>query len=211
MALPPLRNIYALGRTYAAHAEELGNKLEADPLIFMKPASAVVPSGSVVSLPQDVGACHHEVELALLIGAPLHRATSEASAAAIVGYGLAIDLTLRELQAKLKARGRPWERAKAFEGSCPLSPLLPCAEFPGVEEAELRLWINGEARQRGQPRDMILSLPELVAFVSRSFVLRPGDLILTGTPPGVGPVVDGDRLLATLGEKLRLEISFSAL
>lgn len=201
--LPP--NIFCLGRTYAAHAAELGNAAPAAPLVFMKPWSAVVDSGGEVMLPRDGGVCHHEVELVVEVGAELWRPTEPEARAAIRRVAVAIDLTLRGRQSELKAKGHPWEAAKAFEGACPLSELVEPGDT-AIEDMALRLERNGELVQSGAARQMALSLGAAVARVGSLFKLRPGDLILTGSPPGVGPVEPGDRLVATLGEPAQARV-----
>jgi acylpyruvate hydrolase len=201
-------NIYCLGRNYAAHAREMGHAPSREPLVFMKPASAVVAHGGVVLLPGDRGACHHEVELALVLGAPAYRLEPRTAVDCIAGYAVAIDLTLRELQARLKEARRPWEIAKAFEGSCPLSEVVPASQVGAPDELVVTLERNGELVQRGGVGDMILRPAEVVSYLSGYFHLRSGDVILTGTPHGVGPVVAGDVLRAELRGHAELEVGF---
>lgn len=185
--------IVCVGRNYAAHAAELNNPLPAQPLLFMKPATAVtwLPE---VRIPARPGACHHELELAVRIGSRLRRASVNDTMAAVSHYGLALDLTLRNVQDQLKAAGQPWERAKAFDGSCVLSEWLPAAEIDAQQPLQLHLLINGELRQQGTTSDMLYSIAALLADISQQFTLLPGDVVLTGTPAGVGPLAVDDEL-----------------
>jgi 2-keto-4-pentenoate hydratase/2-oxohepta-3-ene-1,7-dioic acid hydratase in catechol pathway len=144
---------------------------------------------------------HHEVELAVLIGTPLKQANEDRVARAIAGYGVALDLTLRDLQAGFKKAGQPWEKAKAFDGSCPMSGFIPVAEFGDPQNAELSLTVNDQLRQQGNTRDMITPILPLISYMSRFFTLRAGDIILTGTPQGVGPMASGDMLKISLNGK----------
>ena len=191
----PLGKVVCVGRNYAEHARELNNPVPTEPLLFIKPATAVTPLTEPVSLPKGRGAVHYETEIALLIGAPLSGVVSLAEAsAAIAGVGLALDLTLRELQDQLKSKGHPWERAKAFDGACPLSPFLPIESAPALDSIALQLHINGELRQDGNSAEMITPIIALLQHIAGIFTLLPGDVVLTGTPAGVGVLQAGDRL-----------------
>lgn len=194
----PLGKIVCVGRNYAAHAKELNNPVPEQPLLFIKPASALAVLEAPIALPQDKGECHHELEVALLIGSTLSQAKPEDCLAAIAGYGLALDLTLRELQSELKAKGHPWERAKAFDGACPLSAFVPAASIPNWRELRFELHRNGELQQSGHCSDMLFPIDALLADISQSFTLQPGDIVLTGTPAGVGPLQNGDTLRCQL-------------
>jgi 2-keto-4-pentenoate hydratase/2-oxohepta-3-ene-1,7-dioic acid hydratase in catechol pathway len=194
-----------VGRNYADHAKELGNEIPTAPLLFMKPGTAMVAMAEPLALPEGLGACHHELEMALLIGQPLSRAAPEESRAAIAGIGLALDLTLRELQDELKKKGQPWERAKAFDGACPLAEFVVFDQALDFSLLTLRLSRNGIVQQQGSCGDMLFSVENLLSEISHSFSLMPGDVVLTGTPAGVGPLSSGDHLLAELGDFLRVE------
>ncbi|WP_269618617.1 fumarylacetoacetate hydrolase family protein [Zhongshania sp. BJYM1] len=201
----PPGKVVCVGRNYAEHAKELGNAVPTSPLLFIKPATAMVAMAEPLSLPEGLGSCHHELEMALLIGEPLTKAAPEACRAAIAGIGLALDLTLRELQDELKKKGHPWERAKAFDGACPLAEFVafdPNLDFTALT---LRLTRNGGVQQQGSCGDMLFSVENLLSEISHSFTLMPGDVVLTGTPAGVGPLNSGDKLLAELGDFLRVE------
>lgn len=196
----PLGKIVCVGRNYAAHAQELNNPLPSAPLLFIKPASAAVPLQQPVSLPRNRGSVHHELELAVLIGAPLSNTKAEAVAPAIAGIGLALDLTLRDVQDQLKREGHPWERAKAFDGAYPVSEFVSCSGLD-LQQLTVQLWRNGQLQQDGFTSQMLFPVTALIAEISQNFSLQPGDIVSTGTPAGVGPLQSGDALIATLGEK----------
>ncbi|WKE65529.1 fumarylacetoacetate hydrolase family protein [Gallaecimonas kandeliae] len=197
--------VVCVGRNYAEHAKELGNAVPEKPLLFMKPSTALVDLEAGFSLPADRGEVHFECELAVLLGEPLTKASEAQASAAIAGIGLALDLTLRELQNELKAKGQPWELAKAFDGSCPVSPLVPVAEVGALDALRFQLYQNGELRQDGASSDMITPIPGLLSYISQHFSLKPGDLVLTGTPKGVGKLALGDSLRLVLAERLDLQ------
>ena len=157
--------------------------------------------------PFSRGDVHYEAELALLVGETLTHATMDEAERAIVGIGLAMDLTLRDVQTTLKEKGHPWEIAKAFDGACPLSSFLPLSRVPNWNALAFTLEIDGEERQHGEGADMIFAIPSLVAEMSRHFTLEPGDVILTGTPSGVGKLVRGSSLRLTLTGGLEIETS----
>lgn len=200
-----LGKIVCVGRNYAEHARELNNPVPPQPLLFIKPATAACPLTAPIKLPANLGSVHYETELAILIGRPLTRAGEAEALNAIAGVGLALDLTLRELQTRLKTDGHPWERAKGFDGACPLSPFVPVSEFDSLEALQFSLTINGDIRQQGDTRDMITPLLPLLAHISETFTLLPGDVVLTGTPAGVGVLVSGQHLKLELSGRLEVE------
>ena len=197
----PVNKVVCVGSNYAEHIKEMGSTTSVEPVLFIKPETALCDIRQPVAIPKEFGAVHYDVELAVLSGMPLKQANEDRAARAIVGYGVALDLTLRELQAGLKKAGQPWEKAKAFDGSCPISGFIPVAEFGDAQQAELSLAINDEIRQQGNTRDMITPILPLICYISRFFTLRPGDIILTGTPQGVGPMASGDMLKIGLNGK----------
>ncbi|MFF6008990.1 fumarylacetoacetate hydrolase family protein [Rahnella sp. R3(2024)] len=197
----PVNKVVCVGNNYADHIKEMGSQVSAEPVVFIKPETALCDIRQPIALPTGLGSVHHEIELAVLIGTPLKQATPDRVANAIAGYGLALDLTLRDLQSQFKAAGQPWEKAKGFDGSCPMSGFIPVSEFGDAQQAELRLLINGELHQEGNTRDMLTPVLPLIAYMSRFFTLRAGDIILTGTPHGVGPLKAGDEICATLNGK----------
>ena len=194
----PIGKIVCVGRNYAAHAKELGNEIPKSPLLFMKPATAAVALEKPFSIPANLGSVHHEVEIALLIGEQASSIAEHDAWSCISAVGVALDLTLREVQDKLKAKGQPWEMAKAFDGSCPLSSWVPLEKISDKNNIQIRLEKNGELKQDGNSQQMITAIPKLIAYISQFFTLQPGDVILTGTPAGVGPLASGDILKATL-------------
>lgn len=203
----PLGKVVCVGRNYAEHAAELNNAVPDQPLLFIKPATAVVPLTDPIRLPEGQGAVHYEAELAVLIGKPLRHASESAIRDAVAGIGLALDLTLRDLQSELKAKGHPWERAKAFDGACPLSVFVPLHRGDDFGKLSFSLTIDGEIRQRGHTGNMITPVLTLIAYASETFSLRPGDVVLTGTPAGVGELHSGQRLELELDGRLHVETS----
>lgn len=198
----PVSKVVCVGSNYAKHIKEMGSATPDEPVLFIKPESALCDIRQPLALPQGLGSVHHEVELAILIGSTLKQASEEHVAKAIAGYGVALDLTLRDLQGKLKKAGQPWEKAKGFDNSCPISGFIPAAEFSAdPQNTEIMLKINGEIRQQGSTSDMIHKIVPLIAYMSRFFTLRAGDVILTGTPEGVGQLAGGDSLEVSFNGK----------
>ena len=197
----PIGKVVCIGRNYLDHIRELNNEAPETPILFMKPATALLGLDESIRLPKGRGECHHEVELAVLIGRELQNANIETARQAVAGYGIALDLTLRDLQNELKKKGHPWETAKAFDGSCPLSSFLKSEALPDPQATDLTLRVNGEIRQQGNTRQMMVGIFELMAHISTHFTLRPGDVVLTGTPAGVGPLRSGDALTLSLADR----------
>lgn len=190
----PVGKVVCVGRNYAEHSRELNNPVLAEPLLFIKPSTTLTPMEEGVTLSPSRGPVHYETEIALLIGEQLTGEVSEQQAeAAIAGVGLALDLTLRELQDQLKAKAHPWERAKSFDGACPLSLFVPVDEFD-LHNIPLQLKINGQVRQKGSSADMITPIVALLRHIAETFTLLPGDVVITGTPAGVGVLNAGDKL-----------------
>ena len=202
----PIGKIVCLARNYAEHARELGNETPAAPVLFMKPASSVIGDGDTVRIPPYSQECHYEVELAVLIGRECRAVSAENAMECVAGYGTAIDMTLRDVQNSLKAKGLPWEIAKGFDTACPLSDFVPASAVPDPHNLHLRLSVNGALRQDGCSSDMINRVPRIIAHISAIFTLQPGDVILTGTPAGVGQVVAGDVMEADIEGVARLHI-----
>jgi len=201
----PLGKIVCVGRNYAEHAKELNNPVPSEPLLFIKPSTALANLNAPVQLAGDKGDVHYETELMVLIGAPLTQATPEEAFDAIAGVGVALDLTLRDLQSKLKEKGLPWEKAKAFDASCPVSEWVPMTADVDLANLELKLIINDEVRQQGNTSHMLMSVPTLLSHISEWFTLLPGDIVLTGTPAGVGRLASGDRLQVSLSNLIQIE------
>lgn len=191
----PVHRIYCVGRNYADHAREMGNDPDREPpFFFSKPADAVVVDREDVPFPSRTSDLHHEVELVLALGAAASQITPAQAEACIFGYAVGIDFTRRDLQAAAKQAGRPWDVAKGFDDSAPISAIRPRQGGSPLREAAISLKVNGSVRQDGNIRDMIWQIPEVIAELSTYFRLVPGDLIFTGTPAGVGRVVKGDVL-----------------
>ena len=205
----PLGKVVCVGRNYADHARELNNPVPTSPILFIKPATAVVPFAGNLNIPKTHGECHHELEMSVLIGKPLQAATEAEVKDAILGFGLGLDLTLRDLQSRLKEKSHPWEIAKSFDGACPLSEFMAAAEVREPQNTALSLSVNGSVRQQGNTSDMITPLYQLIAFMSQHFSLRPGDVILTGTPAGVAALNVGDQLRAELGNGFSCEATIT--
>ncbi len=195
----PVNKVVCVGRNYADHVKELNNKIPVEPVLFIKPETALCYMNQPLSIPQNSGAVHHEVELAVLLGTTLTQASVDDACAAIIGYGVALDLTLRDVQTACKKEGLPWEKAKGFDNSCPVSGFISVSELAAdVKNIELKLQVNGHLRQHGFTKNMITPVPELIACMSNHFTLRAGDIVLTGTPAGVGPLISGDNLKVSL-------------
>ncbi len=192
--------IICVGRNYAKHIEEMQSERTSDPVLFLKPNSALHPIDKPLPLFRDVGAIHHEIELAVCIGKTASNITEADAAEYIAGYGLALDLTLRDMQAKAKQGGLPWAVAKGFDHACPISPFVPAAQIPDPQQLNLVLKINGEERQHGTTAHMLFQIPKLLAYASRFFTFEDGDLLLTGTPAGVGPLIPGDNIEAHIDQ-----------
>ena len=192
----PMGKVVCVGRNYAEHAKELNNPVPTEPLLFIKPGRCVVALDDSFSIPNDErGAVHYEAEIAVLIGKPLSRKpNAEEVLDAISGFAPALDLTLRELQDKLKAKAYPWEVAKSFDGACVLAPFVPGDAVEDLADLGIRLSLNGELRQDGNSRDMLNPILPLIQHICGHFSLQAGDVILTGTPVGVGPLSAGDML-----------------
>lgn len=188
-----IRNIWAIGRNYAEHAKELGNEVPTEPLIFLKAGSTATFAAKEIHLPAGKGELHHEVELALQFDETLQ----------IKKACIALDLTDREKQNQLKAKGQPWTLAKSFKDACPLSNFFAVKNLDELKNLDILLKINGDVRQKGNTAQMIFSLEQIIEFVRQNFPVMPGDLLLTGTPSGVGPLKKGDLIEAELISKIK--------
>ncbi|APR69341.1 fumarylacetoacetate hydrolase family protein [Acinetobacter haemolyticus] len=191
--------IVCVGRNYAEHAKELGNAVPDRPILFMKPPSSLATLAQGVAWNQALGECHYECEICLQIAHPLSQETDKNKALEAIGaITLGLDLTLRDLQSELKNKGQPWERAKAFDGACILADWVEADEIGDLQELELVLMINGEQRQHGFSRDMLFDIGALLVEINQSFSLQAGDVIMTGTPAGVGALNPNDQLTMKL-------------
>ena len=203
----PVGKVVCIGRNYAEHIKELGNQTPDKPVIFIKPASAIVPSGGTIVIPNYSDDCHHEIELAVLIGQSAKNVTAAEALGYVSGYAVALDLTLRDVQSAQKSKGLPWEIAKAFDTSCPISDFVPAGQVTDPQKLQLKLTVSGEVRQDGNTRDMMRSIAELIAAASSYFTLEEGDILLTGTPSGVGKIASGDQLEASIEQVGKLNVA----
>ena len=194
----PVGKVVCIGQNYQDHIAEMNSKTAPDALFFIKPETALVPFAAEFAIPLQHGEVHNETELAVLLKAPLRAASPAQVLSAIWGVGLALDLTLRTVQAQQKQLGRPWEIAKGFDGACPMGPLVPLEAIDDVQALRFALDVNGQRRQTGDARLMIRGICQMNSEMSHWFTLKAGDLILTGTPAGVGPLHAGDMLTLSL-------------
>lgn len=196
----PVRRIYCIGRNYAEHAKEMGSEptSRANPVFFMKPADAIVPEGGDIPYPSATHDLHHEVEMVVALAKGGRDIDPGHALDCVFGYGVGLDLTRRDLQAAMKAKGLPWDVAKGFDHSAPVSTLHTVEKTGHPQHARLTLTVNGEPRQDTDIADMIFPVADIIAELSKLFELKPGDLIFTGTPAGVGPLQRGDRFRAEL-------------
>ena len=195
--------IIAIGRNYAEHAKELNNPVPTTPVIFMKPDTALLKDNKPFYHPEFSQDVHHEIELVLKVSKEGKHISEKFAADYFDEIGLGIDFTARDIQSRHKEKGLPWELAKGFDNSAPISNFLPKSQFTNLYDLNLKLDVNGETRQDGNTKDLLFSFEKLIAFVSQYITLKKGDLIFTGTPEGVAAVKPGDRLEGYLqGEKL---------
>ena len=207
----PVRRIFCVGRNYAAHAAEMGNEVDrAAPFYFTKSPLAVVESGATVAYAPGTADLHHEMEFVVALGRPGFRVAAEAAMALVFGYAAGLDMTRRDLQAAAKARQRPWDLAKDFEDSAVLAPITPAGNFGVIGDQRIALSVNGAPRQEARLSDMVWSVPELIADLSRFYHLAPGDLIFTGTPAGVGAVGAGDRIRGEIDGLAPVDLTLGA-
>ncbi|MBK7379752.1 MAG: fumarylacetoacetate hydrolase family protein [Ignavibacteriales bacterium] len=190
--------IVCVGRNYAEHARELGNEVPEKPVVFLKPASAAIQSGGKIIYPSFSNEVHHEVELVLLIGAEIKNASLLESENAIIGYGIGLDMTLRDVQNELKKKSHPWTIAKCFDTSAILSEFILKRNYSLTLEEEISLSINGILKQKEKLNKMIFKPAQIVQYISSLMCLEEGDLIYTGTPAGVGKVERGDNITAKI-------------
>jgi 2-keto-4-pentenoate hydratase/2-oxohepta-3-ene-1,7-dioic acid hydratase in catechol pathway len=194
----PLRpgKILCIGRNYAAHAAEMQSEVPEEPMVFLKPSTALVGEEGAIELPAQSTDVHHEVELVALIGKSGKNISAEQALSHVAGYAVGLDMTARDIQSVAKKKGHPWSIAKGFDTFAPLGSFVSAAEVADPQALEITLEINGEMRQHGSTADMMFSVADLVAYCSTIFTLEEGDLIYTGTPEGVGQVHAGDELVA---------------
>jgi len=211
----PVRHIYCVGRNYAEHAKEMGGDASKEPpFFFTKPADAVVavvpPAVGRVAYPMATRNYHHELELVVAIGRSGANVSAADAQALIFGYAVGLDMTRRDLQADMREKKRPWDIGKSFAQAAPIAPIHPVAQTGPLTRGEMTLTVNGERRQHGDLADMVWDVAHMIEFLSKLYRLEPGDLIFTGTPAGVGPVVVGDRLEAGIDALTPLAIEIVA-
>ncbi|TCK30841.1 fumarylpyruvate hydrolase [Ancylobacter aquaticus] len=195
----PVRRVYLVGRNYVDHIREMKEGDERDPpFFFQKPTDSVMPPDSVVDYPPETSDFQFEVELVAVIGSEARNVTPEQAPDYVFGYAVGLDLTRRDRQREACKRGVAWEVGKSFDQSAPCGLIAPVSAVGHIVSGEIKIDVNGERRQTGDILHMIWKVPEIIANLSRSYVLKPGDLIYTGTPAGVGAVVPGDRLDASV-------------
>lgn len=190
--------IYGIGKNYAAHAREMGGEVPQSPMVFLKPPASLLPDGGTVVYPDFSTNLHHEVEMVVVIGEDCADVPASKAQSVIAGYGLGLDMTLRDIQNAAKQQGSPWAVAKGFRTSAPISRILPSSLFTHIPDFELELNVNGMLRQKSNTTFMERSVETLIEYLSSVFTLRKGDCIFTGTPEGVGQVVSGDTLAAIM-------------
>jgi fumarylpyruvate hydrolase len=184
-----------VGRNYADHAREMGHDPDREPpFFFMKPADAIVQNGASIPYPQMTKDLHHEIEMTVAIGKGGANIPEDKALEHVFGYGVGLDMTRRDLQTEAKKMGRPWEMGKAFDNSAPCTLLKPVSMVGHPAKGAIWLKVNGAVKQKGDLADMIWNVPEMIAYLSNLITLQPGDLIMSGTPAGVGPVQGGDKL-----------------
>lgn len=186
--------IFCIGRNYAEHAKEMGTEKPAEPVVFMKPATSLVPEDQLLVLPKGHGIMHHEMELVVAVGRTGKDIEAVSALEYVVGLTLGIDLTLRDVQSRLKQAGQPWELSKSFDGSAVIGKFVSRTARDDIQNIEMCCSVNGTLRQQGNTRNMLFPVAEIIAFLSRYWRLLPGDLVFTGTPAGVGPLMPGDRI-----------------
>ncbi|MDJ0921709.1 MAG: fumarylacetoacetate hydrolase family protein [Henriciella sp.] len=204
----PVRRIYCVGRNYRAHAIEMGFDPDREPpFFFMKPADAIVPTGSTIAYPPRSENFHFEIELVVAIGKAAQNISVEDAASVIYGYATGLDMTRRDVQMAAREKGRPWDMGKGFDESAPCAPISRIEDTGEITGGAISLTVNGEPRQDSDLKALIWNVNEVIAELSTYNTLEPGDLIFTGTPEGVGPVVAGDRMLGKVEGLADLEIT----
>lgn len=207
----PVRRIFCVGRNYAAHAAEMGNEVDREaPFYFNKSAHCLCHSGEVIAYPTQTQDCHYEMEFVVALGKDAVDVSTLGAMAAVYGYGCGIDLTRRDLQGQAKEKRRPWDIGKDFENAAIVGPLIPAAEFGVPGEQTIWLDHNGTRAQEASLSDMVWSVPEIISHLSRFYHLMPGDLIMTGTPAGVGPVVPGSKLHGQVDGCVPVTVTFAS-
>lgn len=194
----PVRRIYCIGRNYAEHAREMGMDERDPPFFFMKPTDAIVQNGAKIPYPPQTKNYHYEGELVVAIGGSASNISVADANNCIYGYGVGLDMTRRDVQIAAREMGRPWDMGKGFDNSAPCSEILPATKIGHPEQGRIHLAVNGETKQDADIKDMIWNVPESISYLSGLVTLEAGDLIMTGTPAGVGPVISGDTMVVSV-------------
>jgi len=200
-----IRKVFCLGMNYVDHINEMNSEATDEPVFFLKPSTAVIRDKGTIILPLASNDIHYEVELAVLIGKHGKKIQKKQAFEHIAGYGVGIDVTLRDIQLAGREKGYPWTLAKGFDTSAPISRFVPKDLIPNIYHEEISLWVNDELKQHNSPASMVFRIDEIIAYISNFFSLERGDVIFTGTPKGVGKLEDGDLVRATLGKFVTLE------
>jgi acylpyruvate hydrolase len=193
-----IRKIFCIGRNYAGHAREMNAELPEAPVFFLKPSTAVIGNGGIVRIPSISKELHHEVEMTVLLGRGGRNIARGQALDLVAGYGIGLDMTLRDVQSEAKKKGLPWTLAKGFDTSAPLSSFVPAGQIADPHNLDLKLDVNNSTRQSSNTRNFIFRTDELISYISQFFTFEPGDIIFTGTPEGVAPAIPGDQLYARL-------------
>lgn len=199
--------LVCLARSYKKHAQEMKSDLPKEPVIFLKPASSVIFNGDTIKIPKMSKCIHHEVELGIVIGEKCKNILKKDAQNYVLGYLVALDITARDIQTEFKKKGWPWGIAKCFDTFAPISEVVLKEDVSNPQNLDISLKVNGEVRQSSNTRFMIFSIEEIIEFISKVMTLEPGDLIMTGTPEGVGEIVKGDVLEAKLGNFCSLKVN----
>ncbi len=194
----PVRRVYCIGRNYAAHAVEMGHDPDREPPFFFQKNPNNLDTSGEFPYPANTSDVHHEIEMAVALKSGGINIPIEEALDHVYGYGVSLDMTRRDLQGQAKKMGRPWEIGKAFERSAPIGPIFPASEVGHPDQGHVEFKVNGETRQEGDLNQMIWKVPEMISYLSDYFELASGDVILSGTPAGVGPVNKGDDLEASV-------------
>ncbi len=207
----PVNRIFCVGRNYAEHAKEMGVEVDREaPFYFLKQAGAITASGATIPYPPGTSNYHYEMEFVVAVGAPAWGLSVESAMDAVFGYACGLDMTRRDLQLDARAKGRPWDFGKDFEQSAVIAPIVPKAAFGAVADQRITLAVDGTTKQDAKLGDLVWSVAELISYLSRFYHLVPGDLIYTGTPAGVGPVVAGNRVTGAIDGLPPIELTIAA-
>ncbi len=198
--------LVCLARTYKKHAQEMNSDIPKEPLLFLKPASSVIFNEDIIKIPKMSKCIHHEVELGIVIGKKCKNIPKKDALNYVLGYLVALDITARDIQTNLKKNGWPWCIAKSFDTFAPISDVVLKENVSNPQELDITLKVNGEVKQSSNTKNMIFTIEEIIEYISKIMTLEPGDLIMTGTPEGVGEILTGDILEAQLGNICSLKV-----